>query len=69
MAQHHMRRSAFSAGRSDSRNRLESGKIRVNMLTRWFAFVPLCGATVPFNLERVNNFFLESNQQLPDWNV
>lgn len=30
----HMRRSAFSAGKSDSRNRLESGGIRVNMLTR-----------------------------------
>ncbi len=35
-----MRRSAVSAGRSDSRNRLESGGNRVNMLTRRFAFVP-----------------------------
>ena len=50
-------------------NKLESGKIRVNMLTRRFAFVPPFGAAVPFNLERVNNCFLESNQQLPDWNV
>ena len=33
-----MRRSAVSAGRSDSRNYLESGKIRGNMLTRQFAF-------------------------------
>ena len=69
MVYHHMRRPAVSAGRPDSRNRLESGEIRVNMLTRRFAFVPLCGATVPFNLVRVNNCFLESNQQLPDWNV
>ena len=40
----HMRRSAVFAGRFDSRNRLESGGIRVNMLTRRFAFVsPLRG--------------------------
>ena len=69
MAYHHMRRSAVFAGRFDSRNRLESGEIRVNMLTRRFAFGPPCGAFAPFNLERVKNCFLESNQQLPDWNV
>ena len=28
------------AGRSDKGNHLESGEIRGNMLTRWFAFVP-----------------------------
>ena len=44
----HMRRSAVSAGRSDIRNRLESEGIRVNMLTRRFAFVPPCGAAAPF---------------------
>ena len=38
MAYRHMRRSAFSAGTSDSRNRLESGGIRGNMLTQRFAF-------------------------------
>jgi len=48
---------------------LESGGNRVNMLTQRFAFVPPCGAFAPFNLERVNNCFLESNQQLPDWNA
>ena len=69
MAYRHMRRSVVSAGTSDNRNRLESGEIRVNMLTRWFAFVPPCGAAAHFNLERVKNCFLESNQQLPDWNV
>ncbi len=35
-----MRRSVVSAGTSDNRNRLESGGVRVNMLTRRFAFVP-----------------------------
>ena len=44
----HMRRSAVSAGRSDSRNRLESEGIRVNMLTRRFAFVLPCGVAAPF---------------------
>ena len=44
----HMRRSAVFAGRFDSRNRLESGEIRVNMLTRRFAFAPPCGAAAPF---------------------
>ncbi len=34
----YMGRSAFSAGRSDSRNRLESGEIRGNMPTRRFGF-------------------------------
>ena len=38
MAYRHMRRSAVSADRFDNRNRLESGKIRVNMLTRRFGF-------------------------------
>jgi hypothetical protein len=29
-------------------NKLESGGIRVNMLTRRFAFAPPCGAAAPF---------------------
>ena len=57
MAYHHMRRSAVFAGRFDSRNRLESGEIRVNMQTRWFAFVPPCGGSRPFQFRESEELF------------
>ena len=53
----HMRRSAVFAGRFDSRNRLESGKIRVNMLTRQFAFVPPCRGSRPFQFRESEQLF------------
>ena len=45
----HMRRSIIFTGQAaDNGNYLESGEVRGNMLTRWFVFVPPCGASASF---------------------
>lgn len=38
-------------------NKLESGKIRVNMLTRQFAFVPPCRGSRPFQFRESEQLF------------